>query len=205
KRIHIVDLDGAWGSDVNRILFKNIIENASNKIKIQVGGGIRNIESALGLIKLGVDRIILGTIAIQDPKLVQKLIKMISSDKFIIAIDYQNEKIAIQGWTKLSNRNPFIFSRKMEKMGVRNILFSSIEADGTLAGPDFQNIQRMVNTLRRASVYVAGGVREIDDLNELKKIGVKGVIIGKAFYERTIPFSIIQNSKYNDENIFKGD
>ena len=205
RRIHIIDLDGAWGSNINKMLIKNIIKKTSNQLKIQVGGGIRDIESALDLIKMGVDRIILGTIAIKDPKVVQKLVKLIGSNKIIIAIDYHSEKIAIQGWTKLSNKNPFSFGKKIEKMGVRLIIFSSIKADGTLSGPDFQNIQKMIKTVKKASIYVAGGIRNTDDLDKLKEIGVKGVVIGKAFYEQMIPFSIIKNSKYDDENILKED
>jgi phosphoribosylformimino-5-aminoimidazole carboxamide ribotide isomerase len=205
KRIHFIDLDGAWGSDKNKALIEAIIEKTSTKLKIQVGGGIRSIDSALNLIKNGVDRVILGTIAIKEPKLVHKLVNMIGSDKVIIAIDYQDEKIAIQGWTKLSNKNPFSFGKKIEKLGVRLILFSSVDADGTLAGPDFQNIKKMITTLKMASLYVAGGVKTLDDLDKLKEIGVKGVIIGKAFYEKKLPYSIIKNSKYNDKNIFKED
>jgi phosphoribosylformimino-5-aminoimidazole carboxamide ribotide isomerase len=198
KRIHIIDLDGAWGSDTNKALIKTLIKKASTKLKIQVGGGIRDEDSALDLINIGVDRIILGTIALKEPKLVQKLVNMIGSDKVIIAIDYRDEKIAIQGWTKLSNKNPFSFGKKIEKLGVKLILFSSVDADGTLAGPDFQNIKKMKKTLKMASLYVAGGVRNLDDLEVLKKIGVKGVIIGKAFYEQKLPYTIIKNSKYND-------
>jgi len=205
NRINIIDLDGAWGSDINKMLFKNMIKKASNKLKIQVGGGIRDIEAASNLIKIGVDRIIIGTIAIKEPKIVQKLVKMIGTNRIIVAIDYHSEKIAIQGWTKLSNKNPFTFGKKIEKMGVRYILFSSIKADGTLTGPDFQNIQKMIRTVKKASLYVAGGVRNTEDLDKLTKIGVKGVVIGKAFYEQTIPFSIIKNSKYDDKNIFKED
>lgn len=198
ERIHIIDLDGAWGSDTNKALIKTLIKKASTKLKIQVGGGIRDEDSALDLINIGVDRIILGTIALKELKLVQKLVNMIGSDKVIIAIDYRDEKIAIQGWTKLSNKNPFSFGKKIEKLGVKLILFSSVDADGTLAGPDFQNIKKMKKTLKMASLYVAGGVRNLDDLEVLKKIGVKGVIIGKAFYEQKLPYTIIKNSKYND-------
>jgi phosphoribosylformimino-5-aminoimidazole carboxamide ribotide isomerase len=205
NRINIIDLDGAWGSNTNKILFKNIINKAANKLKIQVGGGIRDIETASNLIKIGVDRIIIGTIAILEPKIVQKLVQMIGTNKLIVAIDYHSEKIAIQGWTKLSNKDPFTFGKKIEKMGVKYILFSSIKSDGTLSGPDFQNIQKMIKIVKKASLYVAGGVRNTEDLDKLNKIGVNGVVIGKAFYEQKIPFSIIKNSKYDDKNIFKED
>ena len=198
KRIHFIDLNGAWGSDTNKTLVRNIIKRTSSKIHIQVGGGIRDIETALDLFKIGVDRVILGTIAIRNPKLVQKLINNVGAEKIIVAIDYQDSKIAIQGWTELSGKNPFLFGKEMEELGVRLILFSSIDADGTLAGPDFKNIQKMMRTLKLATLYVAGGVHNQEDLDILKKIGVKGVIIGKAFYEQKLPYTIIKNSKYDD-------
>jgi phosphoribosylformimino-5-aminoimidazole carboxamide ribotide isomerase len=178
KRLNFIDLDGAWGSNVNKELLQKMIMQASNRIKIQVGGGIRSIESALKLIDLGVDRIIIGTFAIKNPKGVKDLLKIIGPDKIIIAIDYRQEKVAIQGWTELSNKNPFSFGRELEKLGVKFILFTSIEADGTLSGPDFENIEKMINSVKQTNIYVA--------------------IIGKAFYDLTLPFSIIKNSKYDD-------
>jgi len=195
ERLHFIDLDGAWGSDINKQLLHELIRKASNKSKIQIGGGIRSIESAVELIKLGADRVILGTFAIKNPQGVKELLRIIGSDKVIIAIDYRNDKVAIQGWTELSNKNPFSFGRELEELGVKFILFSSIEADGTLSGPDFENIEKMIKSVNKISIYVAGGVRNIKDVEILKTIGVKGVIIGKAFYELSLPFSIIKNSK----------
>jgi phosphoribosylformimino-5-aminoimidazole carboxamide ribotide isomerase len=81
---------------------------------------------------------------------------------------------------------------------VKFILFSSIEADGTLTGPDFDSIKKMINTVKHVSIYVAGGIRDTEDLKNLKSLGVKGVIIGTAFYEQKIPYTIIKNSIYDD-------
>ncbi|MHA1932245.1 MAG: 1-(5-phosphoribosyl)-5-[(5-phosphoribosylamino)methylideneamino]imidazole-4-carboxamide isomerase [Promethearchaeota archaeon] len=198
KRLHFIDLDGAWGSDVNKNLLQKIIKTASNKIKIQIGGGIRSIESALELIAIGADRVILGTFAIKNPKGVKNLLEIIGPEKIIIAIDYRKEKIATEGWTELSDKDPFSFGRELERWGINFILFSSIEADGTLTGPDFENIEKMIKIMGKTSIYVAGGVRNVKDLNKLKRFGVKGVIVGRAFYEFAIPFSIIKNSKYDD-------
>ncbi len=195
KRLHFIDLDGAWGSSINKDLLQKIIKKASNKTKIQIGGGIRSIESAVKLIDLGADRIIIGTFAIKNPNGLKELLEIVGSDKIIIAIDYRKEKVAIQGWTELSNKNPFSFGRELEELGIKFILFSSIEADGTFSGPDFENIEKMVNSVKKTSLYVAGGVRNIEDVENLKTTGVKGVIIGKAFYEQSLPFSIIKNSK----------
>ena len=198
ERLHFIDLNGAWGSNINKKLLKNLIRKASNTIKIQVGGGIRSIDSAIELIKLGADRIILGTFAIKNPEAVKNLIKLIGAEKIIIAIDYKKEKVAIHGWTELSDKDPFSFGKEIEKLGVKFVLFSSIEADGTLSGPDFNSIKKIINTVKNVSIYVAGGIRDTEDLRKLKSIGVKGVIIGTAFYEQKIPYTIIKNSKYDD-------
>ncbi|MHA2182682.1 MAG: 1-(5-phosphoribosyl)-5-[(5-phosphoribosylamino)methylideneamino]imidazole-4-carboxamide isomerase [Promethearchaeota archaeon] len=195
ERLHFIDLDGAWGSNVNKYLLQKMIKKASNKIKIQIGGGIRSIESALKLVKLGADRIIIGTFAVTDLKGVRDLLEIVGPEKIIIAVDYRKEKVAIKGWTELSKKNPFSFGRELEELGFRFILFSSIEADGTLAGPDFENIEKMTKSVKKTSIYVAGGVRNVNDVEILRNIGVSGVIIGKAFYELSIPFSIIKNSK----------
>ncbi|GAJ23003.1 unnamed protein product, partial [marine sediment metagenome] len=167
KRLHFIDLDGAWGSNVNKSLLQKMIKKTSNKILIQIGGGIRSIESALNLIELGADRIIIGTFAIKNPKGVKKLLEIIGPDRLIVAIDYIKEKVAIQGWTELSSKNPFSFGRELENLGVRLILFSSIEADGTLSGPDFENIEKMIKSIKKSSIYVAGGVRNIKDVEIL--------------------------------------
>ncbi|MHA2005803.1 MAG: 1-(5-phosphoribosyl)-5-[(5-phosphoribosylamino)methylideneamino]imidazole-4-carboxamide isomerase [Promethearchaeota archaeon] len=198
KRLHFIDLDGAWGSEVNKNLFQEIIKRSANRVRIQVGGGIRSVDAAVELIKLGVDRVIVGTFAIKNPKGLKKLVESLGSEKIIIAIDYKKEKVATEGWTELSEKSPFLFGRELEKLGIKFILFSSIEADGTLSGPDFENIEKMIKMVKKTSIYVAGGVSNIEDLNKLKKLAVKGVIVGRAFYESNIPVSIIKNSKYDD-------
>ncbi|MFW9783712.1 MAG: HisA/HisF-related TIM barrel protein, partial [Candidatus Heimdallarchaeota archaeon] len=198
KRLHIIDLDGAWGSNMNKELLKQMISESSGKSKIQIGGGIRSINSAVELIKLGVDRVILGTLAISNPRIIKTLADQIGKERIIIAVDYKDGTIATHGWTVESRKDPFKFGKKLEKLGAGFILFSSIEADGTLSGPDITNISKMVREVKKLPIYVAGGVRDTEDLLKLKEIGVKGVIIGKAFYERYIPFSIIKNSKYDD-------
>lgn len=195
ERLHLIDLDGAWGSETNKLIFQNLLKRASNKIKIQVGGGIRTIEAALELIRFGADRLILGTFALKNPIGLKKLTQMIGFDKIIVAIDYKNQKIAVKGWTEMTERNPLTFGREIEKLGVNYVLFSSIEADGTLGGPDFSYIKKMMATVKKTQIYVAGGVRNIEDIEKLEEIGVMGVIIGKAFYEHSIPFTIIKNSK----------
>jgi len=191
-RLHFVDLDGAWGQKNNKNLLKKMILKASDKVKIQIGGGIRSIETAMELIRLGADRIIIGTLAVNQPDVIKELSKKIGSERIIIALDYKKGKIATHGWTESTDKDPFSFGRYISKMGAGYILFSSVEADGAFTGPDFKNIEKMVKNVD-VPIYAAGGVRNIDDLKKLKEIGVYGVIIGKAFYEKKISPEIIKN------------
>ena len=194
KRVHLVDLNGAWGSNVNNKLIDNIIEKMGEKIKIQIGGGIRSIESILNYFNKGVDRVIIGTLAIENPELLSELVKTLGTEKIIIALDYKEDKIVIEGWEKEIDKSPFDFAKKVIDLGILNILFTSIEVDGTLSGPDFPNIKRMLKTIGDKRLFVAGGVRNRSDVIKLKNLGVAGVIIGKSIYENKILGSIFQNS-----------
>ncbi|MBY9007756.1 MAG: 1-(5-phosphoribosyl)-5-[(5-phosphoribosylamino)methylideneamino]imidazole-4-carboxamide isomerase [Candidatus Lokiarchaeota archaeon] len=199
ERLHFVDLDGAWGSDKNKNILKQMIEIARNKVKVQIGGGIRNIEAFKELIQLGVDRVIIGTLAIQKPEVIKKLSNEFGSEHIIVALDYREGKISTHGWTQETNKDPFTFGKKVAKLGAGYILFSAIESDGAFTGPDFENIKKMVKTVS-IPIYVAGGIRNEEDLGELIKLGIHGVIIGKAFYEKKIPALIIKNSNYKKKN-----
>lgn len=196
KRLHFVDLDGAWGSSLNKEIIKEMIKRASNRLKVQVGGGIRNLQSAKELIEIGADRVIVGTMAIEHPKIIQKLANELGSERIVVALDYKRGGIVIHGWTEQTDKDPFTFGKKIANFGAGYILFSSIEADGTFTGPDFVNIKKMINSVN-IPIYAAGGIRNEKDLIKLQQMGVWGVIIGKAFYEQKIPYSILKNSKYN--------
>lgn len=197
QRIHFVDLDGAWGSDKNKELLKKMIKKASNKSKVQIGGGIRSLDAAKELIKIGADRVIIGTLAIKQPEIIKKLADEIGSKHIIVALDYKQGKISTHGWTEQTDKDPFSFGKKIENLGAGYILFSSVEADGAFTGPDFGNIEKMIKSVK-IPVYAAGGVRNEKDIENLKKIGTYGVIIGKAFYEEKLPYSIIKNAKYDE-------
>lgn len=196
ERLHFVDLDGAWGSDKNKELLKNMIKKArESNLKVQIGGGIRTYQAAIELINIGADRIIIGTLAIKKPEIIQKLAEEIGSERIIVALDYKGGKISIHGWTEQTDEDPFTFAKKISNMGAGYLLFSSVEADGAFTGPDLLNIKKLKNSIE-TPIYAAGGVRNEEDLINLKNIGVYGVIIGKAFYEKKIPFSIIKISKF---------
>ncbi|MBN1215915.1 MAG: 1-(5-phosphoribosyl)-5-[(5-phosphoribosylamino)methylideneamino]imidazole-4-carboxamide isomerase [Candidatus Lokiarchaeota archaeon] len=195
ERLHFVDLDGAWGSEKNKYILKQMIEIARDKVKVQIGGGIRDCNSFKELINMGVDRVIIGTLAINNPEVIKELSNDIGSKHIIVALDYKQGKILTHGWTQETNKNPFYFGKIVAELGAGFILFSSIESDGAFTGPDFENIKKMISSVS-IPIYIAGGIRNEEDLNELKKLGVYGVIVGKAFYENKIPTLIIKNFKY---------
>lgn len=195
KRIHFVDLDGAWGSNANKNVLNQMIEKAADNVKIQIGGGIRTLEIATDLVKKGVDRVIIGTMAIKTPNKIKELASEIGVEHIIVALDTRDGKIETHGWTEKTDKNPFTFGKYIEELGAGYILFSSIEADGAFTGPDIENTEKMVNSVS-IPIFAAGGIRNEQDILNLKNIGVGGVIIGKAFYEEKIPYSVINDSKY---------
>ena len=192
KRIQFIDLDGAWGSKRNKDLLKEMVKKS--KSKVQVGGGIRSISQAVELIDIGADRIITGTLAIEDPIIIKTLSKTIGSEHIIVALDYKQGKIVTHGWTKLTDENPFNFGKNISNYGAGYILFSSVDADGTLLGPDIENIKKMKNLID-IPIYAAGGIRDKNDINNLEKLNIHGVVIGKAFYENKVDPSILDRYK----------
>ncbi len=191
KRVHIIDLNGAWGEIKNQALLRELLNTSLGNVKVQVGGGIRSLGYASEFLKLGFDRIILGTLAFKEPETVRKLIKLFGNERIIVAIDYIRDKLAIEGWLGKTNIDIFPFTEQMINCGVRYVLLSSIELDGTLSGPDFETITEVSLQFPNLLVYAAGGISDIRELSDLKALGVHGVVIGKAFYENLIPLDIV--------------
>ncbi|MBA7691525.1 1-(5-phosphoribosyl)-5-[(5-phosphoribosylamino)methylideneamino] imidazole-4-carboxamide isomerase [subsurface metagenome] len=198
QRIHFVDLDGAWGSDKNKKILKHMILKAKDSsLKIQIGGGIRTYEAAIELIDIGAERVIIGTLAIKQPNVIKQLADKIGAEHIIVALDYKEGKISTHGWTQQTNKDPFTYAKKIAELGAGYILFSSVEADGAFTGPDLKNIEKMVQSVD-IPIYAAGGVRNEEDIKNLEKIGgVHGVIVGKAFYEKKLPLSILKQINKN--------
>ncbi|MCP4760888.1 MAG: 1-(5-phosphoribosyl)-5-[(5-phosphoribosylamino)methylideneamino]imidazole-4-carboxamide isomerase [archaeon] len=191
-KIHIVDLDGAFGIGSNFNLIEEMV-NRYKSIDIQVGGGIRDLYTAKKFIELGVKRIIVGTAAIKNPNFIKELQNDIGNEALIIDLAMtKDEKPAIKGWTETINENVFEYAKILEEKGAGAILFTPIAGDGAFTGPDIKNTKKMVETVN-IPVIAAGGIRNKEDIFELNKIGVKEVIIGKAFYEKRIIFSDIKN------------
>jgi phosphoribosylformimino-5-aminoimidazole carboxamide ribotide isomerase len=177
--LHIVDLDGAAaGEPQNMAVVDEIIKESS--LLIELGGGIRQEDVAEKLLRQGVSRIILGTAAIENRKLVKKLCQRFG-EAIAISLDARDGKIAIHGWQKNTVFEVFSLSREMVDAGVRRFIYTDIKRDGTLTEPNFDMINRLLAEAN-VPVIVAGGISRLEHLRRLKALGVEGAIIGKALY-----------------------
>lgn len=185
--LHVVDLDGAFaGSPKNLDTIHDIIKAIN--IPVQVGGGIRDLSTIDKLLKIGVARVILGTVVIQDPMLVAEACSSFGSDRVVVGIDARNGKVAIEGWGLTAEKDALELAAEISTMGVNRVIFTDISRDGTLKGPNVQAIKKLA-LASNLKVIASGGVSTIKDiaaLNELKPYGVEGVIVGKALYAGTV-------------------
>jgi phosphoribosylformimino-5-aminoimidazole carboxamide ribotide isomerase len=149
-------------------------------IPLQLGGGIRTIETIEIILCKGIQRVILGTSAVNDPELVKKAISAFG-DNLAVAIDARDGMVAIEGWAKTSEFTAVGFARKMEELGARTIIYTDISRDGMLLGPNLKAMEEMRSAVK-IEVIASGGVSKSEDIRNLKNIGMSGVIVGKALY-----------------------
>ncbi|NLY44159.1 MAG: 1-(5-phosphoribosyl)-5-[(5-phosphoribosylamino)methylideneamino]imidazole-4-carboxamide isomerase [Clostridiaceae bacterium] len=181
--IHLVDLDGALaGKSVNYDVIKKIVDSVS--VPVQLGGGIRSMESIKTMLEAGISRVILGTSAVKNPQLVREAVDRYK-EKIAVGIDAKDGKVAIEGWESISEFSALSLGEKMQQMGVKTIIYTDISCDGMLQGPNFDAMREMAEYLS-VDVIASGGVSSLQDILELKKTGVSGVIVGKALYTENI-------------------
>ena len=182
-RLHIVDLDGAASGNLQNL---NIITEIANAvlIPVQVGGGVRQMETIEKLFRIGVDRVVLGTAAVEDPKLVEEACRRFGQS-IIVAIDAKEGYLATHGWRQETELKAVEFVRSMVKLGVRRFIYTDISRDGTLTEPNFSGIFELVDTVR-FPVIASGGISLLIHLKVLKQLGVEGAIVGKALYTGAI-------------------
>ena len=177
--LHVVDLDGARsGQSENQTVIGDICKALS--IPVQVGGGIRSIETIEKLLALGVSRLILGTSAVQNQQLL-KYALMNYPDKIAVGIDAKQGMVAISGWEETSNLNAIEFAKTVEALGAKTIIYTDIARDGMLSGPNLPAMTEMAKAVS-IDVIASGGVSCLEDIKALRTTGVKGVIVGKALY-----------------------
>ncbi|MAH39558.1 MAG: 1-(5-phosphoribosyl)-5-[(5-phosphoribosylamino)methylideneamino]imidazole-4-carboxamide isomerase [Dehalococcoidales bacterium] len=182
-RLHIIDLDGAASGELCNLELITEIANAV-LIPVQAGGGIRQMGTIEELLKVGVDRVILGTAAVEDAELVKEACRRFGQS-IIVSLDAREGYLATHGWLKETELGAVEFVRSMATLGVRRFIYTDISRDGTLTEPNFNSIFELVDATR-FPVVASGGISSLIHLKVLKKLGVSGAIIGKALYTKQI-------------------
>lgn len=182
--LHLVDLDGALkGHSVNRQAIQEVIRQVH--IPVQLGGGIRTLETVDSMLELGVTRVIIGTKAVESPEFIETLIRRFGSEHIVIGVDARDGKVAIQGWEQVSSLYASDLCRMMKEIGVEHIVYTDISRDGMLSGPNVASTRNL--TLETGlDIIASGGVSSMKDLHQLNQAQIKGAIIGKALYEKRI-------------------
>jgi phosphoribosylformimino-5-aminoimidazole carboxamide ribotide isomerase len=192
NKLHLVDLDGAKaGHPVNLDAISRIVEmvktTATQSVQIQVGGGLRTEASVRQLLDLGVDRVILGTVAVEQPELVQNLCQKYPA-QIVVGIDARAGKVATKGWLETSEVSAVDLAKRMADMGAAAIIYTDIHRDGTLTGPNLDALRELASAID-IPVIASGGVsslRDLLDLLSLTTLGVTGAIIGRALYTKEV-------------------
>ena len=179
-KLHIIDLDAAFVLGDNHSVIAEIAKNV--KLPIQVGGGIRNYETAEKLFQTGITQVILGALAFSDPSAIGKIQRKFGLESVIVALDNKDGQVMVEGWKTATAMTVDDALEKYTSMGVRSFLITSIAQDGMLNGPDLQTLSAAA-LYPNAKIIAAGGIGSIGDLVALKEIGVEGAVIGKALYE----------------------
>ena len=153
-------------------------------IPVQVGGGVRSIETIEALLKAGVERVILGTAAVEDPALVARACRRFR-DSIVVGIDAREGIVATRGWLKNTGQPAIVLAAAMAQAGVRRFIYTDISRDGTLTEPNFSAITALIEAVK-LPVIAAGGIASISHLKMLEKLGVEGAVVGRALYTRDI-------------------
>ncbi len=185
--LHVIDLDGAFAEQsTNRALLKKMAQTLT--CRIQSGGGIRTLEDIAELLDVGVARVILGTMAVRRPELINIAVQKFGAHQLAIAIDAREGRVAVEGWENTSTLDALAFARQLQSLGVELVIHTDIARDGMLSGVNYGALKSLLEgtTLR---VIASGGVRDMSDLHKLRALNqsrLDGVIVGRALYEGMI-------------------
>ena len=183
--LHLVDLDGA---QAGKVISWNVVERITSNTNLHVdfGGGIKTHEEIARLLELGIYQVNLGSIAVREPGKITDWLTQFGADKIILSADVKNEIISIDGWQENSSINIVTFLKDFVQKGIEHVTCTDISTDGMLTGPNIELYKKILLTFPQLHLIASGGVSSLEDLQELKRIGVDGVIVGKAIYEGKI-------------------
>jgi phosphoribosylformimino-5-aminoimidazole carboxamide ribotide isomerase len=185
-RLHVVDLDGAReGQPANAAVIERILKAA--QVPVQVAGGIRKIDVIGRYLELGADRVVVGTAAVKDEPLVVNACALFR-EALVVSVDARGGRVATEGWREGSSETAEGLARRMAEIGVQRFVFTDIARDGTMRGPNFSAIAKLVKAVG-VPVIAAGGIASVDHVRRLAKTGVEGVILGRALYDGRVGLS----------------
>lgn len=180
--IHMVDLDGAKAKrPVNTPVFLQAVQSG---LRVEVGGGIRTIEEIQLYLSQGISRVILGSVALYDPQLVKQAVAQYG-EQIAIGIDARNGRVAAEGWTQTSQVDYIELAKQMEHAGVKYIIFTDIEKDGMLTGPNLQQLDAL-NRAVSCSIIASGGIADLQNIKDLRGLELYGAICGKSIYSGSL-------------------
>ena len=184
KNLHIVDLDGALtGETVNLDIIKDITKKFD--LKVEIGGGIRKLESIKKYLDAGVEKVILGSAAIKDKNFLKESCQKFS-DSIALGLDAKNGYLSVSGWKENSNKLTLDYLKEVSNFGVSRLIFTDINRDGTKQSPNYEETSR-VAAISNCPVIISGGVSSLDDIKKAKNLkNIEGIIVGKAIYDGDI-------------------
>ena len=183
--LHVIDLGGALEEGGNLQVVEEILKEVS--IPVQMGGGIRTMDDATNLLDMGVEKIILGTLAIENPDTVQVLSREFGSERIMVALDSKDSQVVVRGWTEKTNKAAPELGKIMEENEAGGILFTNVDHEGLLGGFKVEPLLELLKSVNIPVIY-SGGVSTLEDLSVLSKTDAHGVVIGSALYKGTINF-----------------
>jgi phosphoribosylformimino-5-aminoimidazole carboxamide ribotide isomerase len=183
--LHVVDLNAAFTGEPRNIeMIKKLVRTLN--IPVQVGGGIRSQEAAATFIKAGVSRVVIGTGAVDSPIFLESLVNRFGGQRIAVSVDAKDGRVAVRGWTEVTSINVLDFIRIVEKLGVATIIFTDIATDGTLIGPNFPALEKILDSTQ-CQVISSGGVANLEQIKQLASMPrLYGTIIGRALFDGTI-------------------
>jgi phosphoribosylformimino-5-aminoimidazole carboxamide ribotide isomerase len=184
--LHVIDLDGAFGDSKKNVeVIKKIISEIN--VPVQMGGGIRTKDDAAKLLKMGVHKVILGTMAIENPEIVQELSNEFGSERIIVALDSKDSMVVVKGWTEKTSKSAPEYGKIFEENGAGGILFTNVNYEGLLKGFDVNPLMELLNAVDISVIY-SGGITSIEDIKKVSATDAAGVVVGSALYKGKISF-----------------
>lgn len=185
QMIHVIDLGGALGESKNLEIVREIRDSVS--VPIQMGGGIRTKDDALNLLDMDIDKVILGTIAMETPEVVKELSDCYGKERILVALDSKDSQVVVRGWTEKTDKTAPEMGKIFEKLGAGGILFTNVDYEGLLMGFSLKPLEELLYAVKIPVIY-SGGVSTLEDVEKLSKTRAKGVVIGSALYKGNINF-----------------